>query len=248
MTKIFRCAGDLGDATFSLCIVKHFGGGIYLFEAANYTRVSLTPDKWKPVESLWRAQPYISDVQQYVGQPVDINLNDFRANMFRSLRRNIGKETSLLDWMMTAHDVPRDVANKPWLTVDPNPVAKVVISRSGAGRSQQYVYHNPRFPWHSVYQKYHKDAVFVGLPDEYELFRKLCADVPYYPTPDLLEAARVIAGAKLFVGNQSLCHAIAEGLKKDIVLEVWRDGPNCLFHRPGVVHGWDENTPLPDLV
>lgn len=243
----FRCAGDLGDACYSLCIVKHYGGGIYYFEAAQYTRVALTEDKWKPVESLFRAQPYIQDVQQFTGQRIDVNLNDFRAIMFKTLRSGVGKDISLLQWMMRAHQVPLHAANDPWLTVDPKPVAKVVISRTGAERDPRFVYHNPRFPWHSVYQKYHKDAVFVGLPAEYALFTKVCADVPYYPTPDLLEAARVIAGAKLFVGNQSLCHAIAEGLKKDIVLEVWREGPNCLFHRPWVVHGWTEDTPLPDI-
>ena len=68
-----------------------------------------------------------------------------------------------------------------------------------------------------------------------------------YKTKGLLEAAQVIAGAKLFVGNQTATHAIAEGLKKPIVLEVWREGPNCIVHRPGVVHGWDRNVVLPEL-
>jgi hypothetical protein len=74
-----------------------------------------------------------------------------------------------------------------------------------------------------------------------------CGEVPHYKTKTLLEAARVIAGADLYVGNQTATHAIAEGLKKRIILEVWPEGPNCIVHRPGVVHGWDQYVKLPEL-
>jgi hypothetical protein len=66
-------------------------------------------------------------------------------------------------------------------------------------------------------------------------------------TKDLYEAAQVIAGCELFVGNQSACFWLAEAMKKRIVLEVWPGGPNCLIKRDGVVNGWDRTVELPQL-
>lgn len=245
--KTYRHAGDAGDLAYFMAIIKALGRGILYIEAANYTRVRMTPDKYAPLVPLLRAQDYIEDVREWIGQPVDINGNDFRALLFKALRVGIGKEVALIDWMIRAHQCDPSIKDQPWLTVEPNKIARVVFSRSGAGRAPSHTYHNPNFPWHAVYQKYGQEAIFIGLQEEYNVFKRTCADVPFYKTNDLLEAAQVIAGADLFVGNQSLPHAIAEGLKKNIVLEVWREGPNCLHHRPGVVHGWTHDTELPDL-
>ena len=90
-------------------------------------------------------------------------------------------------------------------------------------------------------------AVFVGTEAEHEIFCGTCGKVPHFKTKDLNEAARVIAGCELFVGNQTSTHAIAEAMKKRIVLEVWREGPNCLVFRKDVIHGWDQFVQLPDL-
>lgn len=245
--KTYRHAGDAGDLVLYLAVIKALGRGVLFIEAATYTRVRMTSDKWAPLAPLLKAQPYIEDVQQWDGRAVDVNGNDFRALLFKSLRMGAGKDTALIDWMIRAHHLDPKIKDEPWLTVEPKKIARVVFNRTGAGRPATHTYHNPNFPWHAVYQKYGKEAVFIGLEEEYHVFRRTCADVPHYKTNDLLEAAQVIAGADLFVGNQSLPHAIAEGLKKNIVLEVWREGPNCLHFRPGVVHGWNHNVELPEI-
>lgn len=244
----FRHAGDLGDIIYSLPAVRHFGGGEMLLESASFTRVPLSPDRWSGVDLLLKEQPYITGVREYRrGEYATFNLNDFRGPMFSALKMGQGRETSLCDWMLETHSVPKTAREKPWLAVEPLEIAPVVFNRSGAGREQRFCYHNWKFPWHAVWDKYGAQAVFIGTPEEYEMFRLTCGEVPYYRTANLLEAARVIAGAKLFVGNQSVCHAIAEGLKQRILLEVWPTGPNCLFQREGVTHGWDEKVKLPKL-
>lgn len=247
MLKTYRHAGDAGDLCYFMAIIKHLGRGVLCIEAANYTRVRMTPERYAPLVPLLMSQDYIEGVREWKGEPVDVNGNDFRALLFKSLRMGAGKDTALIDWMIRAHNLSPTIKDKPWLTVEPKKIARVVFNRTGAGRPQANVYHNPNFPWHAVYQKYGKEAVFIGLEEEYHVFKRTCADVPHYKTGDLLEAAQVIAGCDLFIGNQSLPHALAEGMKKRIVLEVWREGPNCLHHRPGVVHGWDHNIELPDL-
>lgn len=244
----FRTAGDLGDCIYQLPMVRALGGGEILIEAANYTRTMLTPDKWCGIDLLLREQPYITNVREWRhGEPCTVNANDFRLPLFKALRYGHHKDKALVDWVLETHKVPASAKDEAWLTVDPNPVAKVIFNRTGIGRAIHHVYQNPRFPWYRVCQQYRKDAVFIGTGDEHAAFVAHYGEVPHYPTANLLEAARVIAGAKLFVGNQSVCHAIAEGLKQRIVLEVWREGANCLHFREGVFHGWDETVTLPDL-
>jgi hypothetical protein len=243
----FKHSGDIGDLLGFLPVIRHFGGGVLYIEAAGYTRQRLTPDKWCGLDLLLKAQPYIVDVLPWNGQQVSVNGNDFRANMGRSLRRGEGKNKCLVDWMLEAHGVPLSAKNEAWLAVEPQVVAPVVINRTGPGRPPHHIYQNPNFPWHRVWQKYHQNAVFIGLPEEHEVFCATCGEVPYWPTENLHHAARVIAGASLFIGNQSACFWIAEGLKKNIVLEVWPSGANSLSHRPGVYNGWDHKAELPDL-
>lgn len=243
----FRHAGDVGDIIYSLPVVKALcrstgQPAAILIEAAKYTRQFLTPDKWCGINELLMRQPYVADVRPYSpGEPVTFNLNDFRHRLGQSLAVGVGKDKHLTHWICDAHGVNYNCMDEPWLEItDPIAEAKVVFSRAGAGRDPRYVYQNPAFPWHYVWAKYHQEAVFVGTDFEHEIFCGQCGEVPHYKTATLLEAARVIAGATLFVGNQTATHAIAEGLKKRIILEVWPQGPNCIVKRDGVLHGWDQ--------
>lgn len=250
--RTFRHAGDLGDVLYALPVLRALCNGdkgALLIEAANYTRQLLIPDNWCGIDRLLREQPYIGDVRPYSqGTPVSYNLNDFRARLFTAVRHGLGKDKHLTHWVCESHGVPFTCMDAPWLQVEqPIEAAPVVFVRAGAGRQSHQVYQNNAFPWHFVWEKYHKEAVFVGTPTEHEIFCATCGKVPHYKTENLFEAARVIAGCKLFVGNQTSTHAIAEGMKKRIVLEVWKEGPNCLVFRPGVTHGWDQHVQLPDL-
>lgn len=244
----FRHAGDRGDIIAALPAVRYLGGGILYIEAANYTRERLTPDRWCGLDLLLKEQPYIYDVQEWHGHTVTHNLNDFRARLFKSVRIGLLRDKSLVDWQLEQYNIPLNAKDDPWLTIkEPIRAARVVFSRSGGDRPKPHVYQNPRFPWHHVWEKYHKDAVFVGTPAEHRLFCATCGKVPHAFTSDLHQAARVIAGADLFVGNQSACFWLAEGLKKRLVLEVWPEGPNANVFREGATQGNDENVKLPDL-
>lgn len=251
----FRTAGDRGDAVFSLPVVRHYGGGILYIEAATYTRVPMFKENWCGIDKIFKDQPYIKDVLPWNRERVDFNLNDFRSPMMQAIRREVvrgggvtsARQVSLVDWMLRTHNVPMTAKDEAWISVEMKPVAPVVISRSGQDRKKEYQYHNARFPWAKVAKKYAGNTVFIGTSREHELFAAVHGDVTHYPTADLYDAAKVIAGCELFIGNQSAPHALAEAMKKRVVLEVWPEGPNCLFHRPGVTHGWDETVLLPEL-
>lgn len=243
----FRHAGDLGDVVASLPAVRALGGGVMLLEAATYTRQILTPNKWFGIDHVLRAQPYIYDVREWKRESVNFNLNDFRSRLFRSVRVGQHRDKNLVDWQLEHYGLPLNAKDKAWIEIEPKKIARVIINRTGAGRTHHHVYQNHEFPWHYVWQKYKSEAMFIGLPEEHEAFCATCGEIPHVQTKDLYEAAQVISGCDLFIGNQSVCFWLAEGMKKRIILEVWRAGPNCLIPRDGVVHGWDRKVELPDL-
>lgn len=245
--RSFVSAGDLGDLVASLPVIKYYQRGVLYIEAANYTRVRLTPDKWFGIDRLLKRQKYIADVLPWKGEPIDVNLNDFRALMFPHVRKGFHKDRHIADWVAMAHRLPVTIKDEAWLEIEPVRVAPVVINRTGAGRSPHQIYQNAMFPWARVLQKYGRDAVFIGTPLEHEMFCAVQGEIPFHPTATLFEAAQVIAGADLFVGNQSVCNMISEGLKKRIVLEVWMAGQNSSVHRDGVSLGYDHTVKLPDI-
>lgn len=244
----YRSAGDRGDTIFSLPVIRHYGRGTLYLEAANYTRERLTPDNWCGLDKIIKAQSYVEDVREWRGDAVDVNLNDFRALMFPQVRRGFHKDRHLCDWIAMASNLPTSIKDEPWLKIEPKPIAPVVISRSGPGRPPHAVYHGKDFPWGQVLAKYGRDAVFVGTELEHEVFQAVFGNVAWYKTPSLFEVAQVIAGAKLFVGNQSAPHAIAQSLGVATVLEVWGAGANCSGWRANHVNGWDHKVTLPDIV
>ena len=72
--------------------------------------------------------------------------------------------------------------------------------------------------------------------EEHEDFVKLTGfNVSYYPVKNFKELADVIAGADLFMGNQSAAYSIAMGLGKSAVLETIKIKPlqnnECYFPR-----------------
>jgi hypothetical protein len=68
----------------------------------------------------------------------------------------------------------------------------------------------PLFLWKLAVEKFGKRAAFVGLAREDLDFVSQHGSVFLRPTRDLLELASVIAGSRLFAGNQSVGHALAE--------------------------------------
>lgn len=247
----FKHAGDAGDILYSMPTIRALGGGFLCLHAERWTREPMTHSKVQSLRSLLITQPYIEHVRWLEpGDRADVNLNDFRAAYFRNFKNpDFPKQRNLCEWILRTHGCDPEEQHKQWLKVEPRRVARVVINRTGPGRHASHVYQNRSFPWRRVLETYpFHDTVFVGTGDEHRAFtleHRLV--VRWQETPTLLDLAQVIAGADLFIGNQSCAYAIAEGLKKPAVLEVCPWLPNCLFNRSEVIHGWDANIDLPPI-
>jgi hypothetical protein len=224
--RVFSHSGDTGDLIYALASIKTIGGGclrlVKIKGSKSTVREPFSPGKVELLRPFLEAQPYIHGVEYGEIYDGSINLDGFR----KYLRNRL----SLCDAVADNLKVPHHPRNEPWLyCIDPNPVAPVVISRSPR-------YHSHDIIWGFVKKKYN-DIIFVGLPEEHEAWQKQFGEVRYQPTLNWWELCRVIAGAQLFIGNQSAPMALALGLcVPKIVQEVYPQDPNCHFERPGVYY------------
>lgn len=167
-------------------------------------------------------QPYINHCEIYKDQKIHIDLDYFRAGLIRQDRGNIAR------WCSYITGVSPQLW-KSWITVTPLTGFKdaIVIARSSRYRNKVIDY--------SFLKKY-PVLKFVGVKDEFEDMKRTLPNLEWIEVDDFLELAKIIAGCKLFIGNQSFPYAIAEGLKAPRVLEICFDVINVV---PEGENGYD---------
>lgn len=244
----FYHSGDLGDIIYAMAAIKSLGGGVVHLGPDNRTtmptREPMSPGRFGMIAPLLAAQPYINRVEfsQAIAPGLDYDLNQFRKQIIGT-RSDVAPGMNLARCVLKHFGQPLESDEQPWLSVDSplNLDGKCVI----LARSHRY--HNPRFNWREIVRRYGPHSVFIGSESEWREFCREFGPVDYHRCADLLEAARLIAGAKLFVGNQSCPYAIAEGLKQNAILEVAPQAPNCMFERPNAWAVWKTPFQLPVL-
>ena len=247
--RSYRHSGTLGDLIYSLSIVKKLGGGQFLVALENIencvAQYGYRPDEVDPMHKgrftyndyqllkpLLQRQSYVEDVGTWTqGTPeTDIDLDKFRGVLFR------GFEGNYVQAYHMTFNIPFTpaVLNETWLEADPIRVAPIVVNRTFRYRCP-----NGTATWSNMMDEADmaRNGVFVGNTDEHEDFvRETGCPIPYHPVKDFKELADVIAGADLFMGNQSAAYSIAMGLGKDTVLETIKIKPlhnnECYFPRP----------------
>ena len=159
-------------------------------------------------------QDYIHDMKIFDGEKIHLDLTLFRRAGFILDKGEIGR------WNFFTSGITPDLY-EPWLKVKPNPdfAEYIVLARSSR-------YNNAMID-HSFLAKYDK-LIFVGVESEYVEMKKFIPNLKWRKVSDFLELAGVIAGSKLFIGNQSFPYSVAEGLKAKRLLEVFYQAPNVI--------------------
>lgn len=234
--KTFKHSGDLGDIVYSLPVIKALGGGVLYLDPTGglndplvcwgveqrYQQTSLTEKSISSITPLLLQQDYISDVKLWNNKcSIDFNLNEFRKHI---------KNANLSDAHLSAFNLGLCHKNSQWLKVDKelhHPDGKhILITRS------LRVHSNHTF-WENLPQNIINNAVFVGNSFEHEVFSKTFRyTIPFWDL-SILDLARAISSCSLFISNQTLGSAIAEGFKKDLIQEVYRICPMAIFEREG---------------
>jgi hypothetical protein len=245
---IYKHSGTFGDLIYGLSVVKKMGSGTVAIALDNLescvAQYGYRPDEVDPMhkgrftagdfnllESFLRRQSYITDVRPWEGSH-DVDLDRFRGVLFRGFEGNYVQAYH----MTFGLPFTPEVLQESWLEADTNTIAPIVINRTFRYRCP-----NGTNAWQNMLAESNiaQNGIFVGNDDEHKDFVKSTGfNIPYYPVKNFKELADVIAGADLFMGNQSAAYSIAMGLGKSAVLETIKIKPlqnnECYFPREGV--------------
>ena len=165
-------------------------------------------------------------------QPATGNIA-YKSGQFLTLITTVqGKEVRRAYSLCSSPFVDTDL-QLPWLEADAKTIAPIVINRTFRYRCP-----NGTEQWKRLLEQANieQTGVFVGNQNEYDDFvQETGFKIDYHPVKDFKELADVIAGADLFMGNQSAAYSIAMGLGKSSVLETIKIKPlqnnECYFPR-----------------
>lgn len=230
--KLWRCyhSGDLGDIIYSLLFCKRLGN-IHLMlgpDSRVKVREPMTQKRFDWLRPLLDVQPWIKSVEFVPSRPLnlDYNLNDFRHTWF-SPRSGHAQKKRLFEVYFEHFRYPPPDETQPWLEVEPRPDSErpVIVSRSPR-------FHSPFFNWQAVSNRYAGRMRFIGHEQEFKDWSKAFGDTAVLePVSDALGMAQYIAGAELFIGNQSFPMSLALALNIPVLQEVCEVTPDCIFHR-----------------
>jgi hypothetical protein len=212
---------DNGDIIACLPSIRALGRGrITCFWKPEGSRENLRGDRFDALAPLLQSQPYVSEVTWTDAIPKT-------THDFSTFRHNYRVHENLA--VQQARHIGVEISLEPWLSV-PNPIETgvAVIARSSR-------YHNSQFPWRKILNAY-SDKIFVGLQQEWKEFQATFGEIPYHETKDLLELARVIAGASVVVSNQTCAWWIAVGLGVTTIQESFLSDLNSVIERPNLVY------------
>ena len=213
--KTFKHSGARGDMIYALPAIKQLGGGkLYVNRKSNNLFGHQVDDgEMQGIIELLKTQSYITEVEDWSGQEVDVDLDKFR---------DLDLEFILLSALpLIRFGVSFDLS-KPWIEtgkIKEISKADIIISRTSR-------YQSP-FDWGELAPWLDRTA-FVGTTDEHDKFVKDTGlNIRHEVTNTWLDLVQLIIGSKLFVGNQSFAYSMAEAMKHPRVLEVCSFCPNC---------------------
>ncbi len=179
-----------------------------------YGNVMLNDVAFDMILPLLEYQKNIDVCDRYRGQNIDFNMDTFRDRLILFDRSDIAH------WYALVFPIGIDTS-KPWLSVPASPITKdaIVIARSTRYRMPTIDY---------KFLRRYRNLFFVGLESEFVEMRAAIPRLTFLESKDFLEMASYIAGAKLFIGNQSFPFSLAEALKVPRLLETFYSAPNVV--------------------
>jgi hypothetical protein len=217
--KYFKHSGQAGDLVFSLAAIKSFNEKSTLYLNLNM-KANLYQGAKNPLGDVYlnkkmyefmlpflEKQSYIEKIEVFGNQKIDIDLDEFRTIPLSPAMGSLVKR-----YFLFIHNFID--LTEPWI-ISGEKISelsdKILVCRSERYRNNSINY---------AFLSTKKNIVFCGLDDEWNDFKKWVPKSERIIANDCLELSNFINSCKFFIGNQSLPFAIAEGLKKERLLEV----------------------------
>jgi hypothetical protein len=182
----------------------------------NGMAVCMNKTQWEMLKPLLLAQEYIEDCEVWDGQPFEINLDQLRENAYTPMPHG-----SIYHWEQLL--IPQMAANltEKWLSVpESNNLFNDLVISDHVIINKTERYQNQLVTYFFL-KDYQDKLIFAGTEKEHKVF---CAawniSIPRLIVKDFLELAQAIKSCKFFIGNQSMCFHIAEGMGKKRLLEI----------------------------
>ena len=209
----------IGRKARILCRLNMVGS---YYEGATHPLGNLmfTEDTFNMVLPLIETLDFVESIEIWKNQcEIHFNIDQIRDNCDA-----LGMpHTEIRQWMMMMFPETAGCISEPWLPSRREPPAP--IKYIAVNLTQRY--RNP-----SINYRFLDDVgvpiMFLGVGSEHDIFIKECRKAQYLKTKNYAEVAGVIGGSKLFIGNQSSCFAVAEGMGHPRLLEVCKEATNVI--------------------
>ena len=239
----FTHSGSTGDVFSSLAFVKAAGGGDYYLRLNWMDKVSasigwgnagrhsgrMRQSDFDFLEPIMKIQSCLTSFQTWSGESVDYELERTAFHMTDPIwpRNFTNQYANAMGFNLDEHF--RTLQVDPYVEVD----KAVTISGRPVciARNQYYLDGVPDITkveeWVNWLERNLADqSFFVGTPDDHAWFEDtMKTKVHYEPTSDGLILARLIAGAKMMIGNQSMPATLAVGLGTTLWIETRKNTP-----------------------
>jgi len=225
----FKHSGNTGDIIYSLNAIRkacqdndtlavlylHLDQPLrHMMVAHPLGNVMLNEYMFKMLRPLLLSCEFIADVMRYDGQKIDYDLDKFR-----SIGLNLGAG-DIKKWYYYAHPELTFDIEGPIFNSDKPKEDFLIINRTNRYQNGQIDY--------SYLNDYNIKQMFAGTKDEFEVMKKTLPKLEHLKVNNFLELKDWIAASKVFIGNQSMCFAIAEQLQTERILEVYFGCPNVI--------------------
>jgi hypothetical protein len=158
---------------------------------------------------------FIYDVLPYTNQMVDYDLD-----LFRRVGFNLGAGDIKRWYLYAFPELQKYYLDNHFFLSQISYENYIVVNRSERYNNGQVDY--------SILNKVELPIYFVGTETEFSLMKAKVWALKHYKVKDFLELKNFISASKLFIGNQSMCYAIAEQTGCNRLLEVYFNCPNVI--------------------
>jgi len=233
--------GKVGDAIFSLYVVKKAGGGKFTILDNDFYNHQWGERGASQLQPFIEYQNYIDSCDIQRSAPVDSNYCFLRASYGGhgdpGATHIVQKHVEAYNlWPTFEGVVPNHDVEEPWLTAPEKSGLPAIVCQIPNIRGERSFK-----SWRKILEG--RDYLIYERKEDWGKLQ------PYFPSDRIVEADTVldiathVASSKVFIGCNSSVWAIADGMKRPALVDVGRGAHNSLplYRESENIHSWSDD-------